>query len=395
VKARYRILALVTLAQAGASIVQQGIGALAPFFTVAFAANGAQIGFIFGALTGGSALTTALAGVAVDKYGERRIILLSGLVMGCALFAAALVPAYAWLLVWMFVAGIGYAASTPAGGRAILAWFTRDRGVAMGIRQMGVPLGGVAGALLLPLIAAHAGYRWALAAGGTLTAATALAAALWYRAPAGDVIAARTWSSAFGTLREVARDPRLIYVTLTCMVLITAQSSMLTFLSLTLVTDTKLSLATASAALAIAQVGACAGRLAWGALSDRLFGGDRVVPLMIACVLATLSAAATAALPVGAPALALSVALVLGFAAAGWNGLFSAALVEIGGMDRAGSALGVALTGLFATGIVAPPLFGALADAHGFVTAWNALAAFVLLGLVPAFCARRAMARAC
>ena len=44
-KARYRILALVTLAQAGASIVQQGVGALAPFFTVAFAANGAQIVF--------------------------------------------------------------------------------------------------------------------------------------------------------------------------------------------------------------------------------------------------------------------------------------------------------------------------------------------------------------
>jgi MFS family permease len=395
VKGRYAILALVTLAQAGASIVQQGIGALAPFFAVAFSAGGAQIGFIFGTLTAGSALTTALAGVAVDKYGERRIILVSGLTMGGALFAAAAVPAYPWLLAWMFVAGIGYAASTPAGGRAILSWFARDRGVAMGVRQMGVPLGGIAGALLLPLIATHAGYRWALVAGGALTAGTALVAALGYRAPPGDRAAALSWTAAFTALREVARDSRLIYVTLTCMVLIAAQSSMLTFLSLSLVADAKLSLALASAALALAQVGASAGRLAWGAISDRAFGGDRVVPLMIACALVTLSAAATAALPAGAPALALGVSLVLGFAAAGWNGLFSAAQVEIGGKDRAGSALGVGLTGLFSTGIVAPPLFGALADAQGFRAAWVALAAFALVGLVPATLARRAMARAC
>jgi len=267
--------------------------------------------------------------------------------------------------------------------------------MAMGIRQMGVPLGGVVGALLLPLIAAHAGYRLALVGGGAITAATAIAAALWYRAPAGDSLAARSWSGAFGALLEVARDPRLIYVTLTCMVLIVAQSSMLTFLSLTLVADTKLGLATASAALAVAQIGASVGRLAWGSLSDRVFGGDRVVPLMIACGLVTLSTAATAALPSGVPALALAVSLVLGFAAAGWNGLFSAAQVEIGGKDRAGSALGVGLTGLFATGIVAPPLFGAFADAHGYAAAWNALAAFALVGLVPAFFARRAMLRAC
>jgi hypothetical protein len=53
------------------------------------------------------------------------------------------------------------------------------------------------------------------------------------------------------------------------------------------------------------------------------------------------------------------------------------------------------LTGLFSTGIVAPPLFGALADAQGFRAAWVALAAFALVGLVPATLARRAMARAC
>jgi MFS family permease len=393
-RSRYWILALVTGSQAGASIVQQGLGSLGPALSATFNLNGAQLGLIFGMLIGGSAATTALAGAAVDAYGERRMILFTGVVMGFALLAAAAVPSYPWLLGCMLLAGIGYAASTPAGGRAILIWFTGDRGFAMGIRQMGVPVGGVIGSLLLPFLATRGGYQLALAVGGVVTLLTAIAATLWYREPPGGERVARSLRRIFRSMWEVARDPRLIYVTLTCMVLIVAQSSMLTFLALSLVADVKLSVGLAALALALAQIGASAGRLLWGAVSDKVFRGDRTTPLMIACGLVTLSAAATALLPPGGTILALGVSFVLGFAAAGWNGLHSAAQVEIGGAERAGSALGVALTGLFAAGTVAAPLFGAFADAHGFRAAWLALAGFALLGFIPASLAGRAIARA-
>jgi len=390
---RYGILALVTSAQAGAAVVQQGMGSLGPFFTSEFSLNRAQLGLIFGVLMVGCTVTALASGVAVDAFGERRMILFSGLTMGVALIAAALVHSYWWLVGWMGLAGVGYAAATPAGGRAILLWFERNRGLAMGIRQMGVPIGGFIGALILPFLAAAGGYRLALVAGAILTMTPAILTALLYRHPEGHVHAIKRLDEVARATLEVARDPRILYVTLTCMLLVTAQTNMLTFLVLTLVRDAKIDVVLAGAGLALAQVGATAGRLAWGFLSDSLFKGDRMVPLMCTSVLSALCIALVAFLPEGAIADALVVSFFLGLSASGWNGLFTAAEVEIGGPDRAGSALGIALTGVFSMGIVAPPLFGLLADARGFPAAWLAQAAFVLLALVPAVLARRAIAR--
>jgi ACS family hexuronate transporter-like MFS transporter len=391
---RYGILALVTSAQAGAAIVQQGMGSLGPFFTSEFSLNRAQLGVIFGVLMVGGTATTLASGVAVDAFGERRMILFSGVTMGIALIVSTFVHSYVWLVVWMMFAGVGYAAATPAGGRAILLWFERNRGLAMGVRQMGVPIGGFIGALLLPLLAAAGTYRLALVVGGILTMLPSIAATVLYRHPEGHVHVVKRLNEVVRATLEVARDRRIVYVTLTCMILVTAQSNMLTFFVLTLVRDAKIDIAVAGAGLALAQVGATAGRLAWGFISDSVFHGDRMVPLMCSCVLASIASASVAFLPEHAVAYALGISFVLGISGAGWNGLFTAAEVEIGGPDRAGSALGIGLTGVFAMGIVAPPLFGVLADARGFPVAWLAQAGFILLAFMPALLARRAIGRA-
>jgi MFS family permease len=390
---RYGILAIVTAAQAGASVGQQGLGSLGPFIAPALGLNAAQLGIIFGALVFGAATTTALSGLAVDALGERTMILFSGATICVALIAAASFTSYPWLVFWVGMSGVGYAASTPAGGRAILMWFARDRGLAMGIRQMGVPVGGIIGALILPALATAFNYRVALAVAGLLALVPAVAVAFLYRDPEETERRARSLRELLASMGEVARDPRLILVTLTSMVLIFGQSNMLTFFALSLVRTTQLSIALAAGALAVAQVGASAGRLMWGTISDRVFGGDRIVPLMFACLALCVASFGVALLPTGGVAQAFAFAFLLGLGGAGWNGIFSTALAEIGGPERAGSAIGVGLTGLFAAGTISPPLFGAIADAKGFPIAWTALALFSLLGLIPAAFARRAMRR--
>ena len=74
---------------------------------------------------------------------------------------------------------------------------------------------------------------------------------------------------------------------------------------------------------------------------------------------------------------------ILGVSAAGWNGLMAAALAEVGGTERAASALGLGLTAIFAASAVAPSLFGAVADHTSLPAAWAVNAAIVLLGLAP------------
>ncbi len=73
---------------------------------------------------------------------------------------------------------------------------------------------------------------------------------------------------------------------------------------------------------------------------------------------------------------------LLGLTAAGWNGLMAAALSEIGGTERAASALGLGLTAIFAASAIAPAIFGLIADRASLGWAWGAAAgvAFVALG---------------
>ena len=380
---RWRVLTLMTTAQAGASVVQQALGSLSPIFVTAFGLSKAQLGVIFTALMLGSALFVGAAGVFTDRWGERRMVLFSGMAMTCALLAATLFASYAWIVACIGVFGAGYAASTPAGGRAILAWFDRDRGFAMGIRQTGVPVGGLFGALTLPLVAHVAGYRAAFAFAAAIVAATTLIAYAGYREQRDDGAPAITLASVVRGMHALARDPRLIGVTLTCMILVSAQAAMNAFLTVTGVAVVGTSAAVAALAFACAQGAAACGRLAWGYVSDRVLRGERLIPFAAICVLAALASAALALTYFGAVAALFVAAIVLGFSAAGWNGLMAATISEIGGSERAASALGIALTAIFLASSAAPTGFGALADHTSLRVAWLATAALTVLGVAP------------
>ncbi len=382
----------MTTAQAGAAVVQQALGSLSPIFVAAFGLSKAQLGVIFTALMLGSACFVAAAGVMTDRWGERRILLFSGMTMTLALLAATLFDSYVWIVACIAVFGAGYAASTPAGGRAILAWFDRDRGFAMGIRQTGVPVGGLVGALTLPFVAHVAGYRGAFAFAAAIVAVTTAIAYAGYRELRDESAPATTLASVVRGMRGLLRDPRLIGVTLTCMALVSAQAALNAFLTVTGVVVVRMSPALAALAFACAQAAAICGRLAWGYLSDRVLDGERLIPFAIICVLAALATAALAVLHAGAVALLFAAAIVLGFSGAGWNGLMAAALAEIGGSERAASALGLALTAIFLASAVAPTAFGALADHTSLHAAWLATSVLTVLGVAPVLWLRAQLA---
>jgi MFS family permease len=253
----------------------------------------------------------------------------------------------------------------------------------MGIRQTGVPVGGLFGALTLPLVAHVAGYRGAFAFAAVIVAVTTLIAYLGYREQRDDAAPATTLGSVVRGMRALARDPRLIGVTLTCMVLVTVQSGLNAFFTVTGVAVVGTSAAVAALAFACAQGAAVCGRLAWGYLSDRVLNGERLIPFAAICVLAAAGAAAVGLMHAGTVAVLFGAAIVLGLSAAGWNGLMAATISEVGGSERAASALGITLTAIFLTSSAAPIGFGALADHTSLRVAWLATAALAVLGLAP------------
>jgi MFS family permease len=303
--------------------------------------------------------------------------------MTLALLAATLSSSYWWLVATMAVFGAGYAASTPAGGRAILAWFDRDRGLAMGIRQTGVPVGGLAGALTLPWVASYAGVRGAFVFAAVLVAVPTLIAYYGYREIRDESLPPATLASVARGMRDLVRDRRLIAVTLTCIMLVFTQSAMNAFVTVTAVVVVGTSAKLAALAFACAHAAATLGRLGWGFLSDRALHGERLVPLAAICVLAAIASAAIGLLQHGAVVPLFLASALLGFSGASWNGLFAAALAEVGGPARAASALGIALTAIFTASAVAPTFFGALADATSLRVAWGCTSALAILGVAP------------
>jgi len=394
VKEKYRVLALMTSAQAGASIVQQAIGVLAPFLIAEFALNKAQLGLLFTSLYVGSTVFTAFSGVLTDRYGERTMVAVSGGVMTCALVLSVLVPNYPWLVGCMFLFGAGYAASTPAGGRAILAWFDRDRGFAMGIRQTGVPVGGFVGALVLPLAARQfGGYRAGLIVAAVLVAVPTILACVFYRESAIDRPPASSFAEMMGGMHRLARDPRLIAVTLTCMALVVCQLAMNGFFTVTAIQVVGVTKEVAANAFAAAFVAATAARLFWGWYSDKFMREDRATLLGALCAFSALASLSVALLRPSLAILLFPSALALGFFGAGWNGVMAASLAEIGGADRAGSALGLTLTAIFGASAIGPLVFGAVADHTSLDTAWMLNAAIGILGVLPIFWLRSRLRR--
>lgn len=388
------MLAIMTLAQVGASVVQQGYGSLAPAIVRFFHINKAQFGFTMTALALGSAMTVAIAGAFVDRFGERKVTIFGGCAICVTLIVAAAVPSYPWLVCWLFVMGLSYAMLTPAGGRAILTWFQRDRGFAMSIRQMGVPVGAVFGGLLMPAIAVRYDYQVALIAGAVCALVLTAGAAAFYHDPEGHEFHTTHLRHALSGMTEIARDPRTIWFTAACTVLSGAQQVMNGFLALTATSRAHTSIGVAALVFVTAQASAIFGRLLWGRLSDLAFNGDRATPVIWICGLCVVAAAGLAAASPGALVLLFAAAVILGVGAAGWNGLFTAAMAEIGGARFAGSALGIGLTSIFFAGAFSPWIFGAFADSYGLPVAWLCLSAMSLVAVVPCIFARKAFREA-
>lgn len=393
-ESRYEVLALFTGAMVGSSLWIMSTGALMPFFSSALHVGQTQLGLILSIQLIGSVAMTSVAGLLTDRFGDKTVVFWSGAVMGSALVFASLEQNFAWLIGWLLVYGIGYAAVTPAGSHAIIFFFRKaDRGFAMGVRQSGVPIAGTLGSLLLPAIAVHFHYRGALAVAGILTLIACSITSWLYREPQ-ELHGERVSIGAMLIeMIGIARESRLILLTLTSMVLICAQFALMGFFTLTLVHRAGYPFAVAVALFTFAQLAAIVGRLSWGWMSDRFFAGSRALPLALICLLVALVTFGVGFVtPVTPVWVAAALALALGFTAEGWLGLSIIGFAEIAGEERSGSALGVGLTWTLLAAFATPTLFGALAQTLGYDIAWRALALFEVFGVIPALLASRAIA---
>ena len=365
---RWAVLAAGTAAQAAFSSVSFAIAVLAPALRDRYDLSLTEIGVVLAAEWIGLTFALLPWGFAVDRYGERWT--LAGGLAACAAFlaAAAYAPSFEWLIVLLGLAGIAGGSVQSGSGRAVMGWFSAgERGLALGIRQTAVPVGGAIAALVLPLLSSpKAGFLFV--AGFVL--AGAIAGALVLRSGTEDHLEA-------SDVESTLRDRRLWLACWGSGLYLVAQVAMMGFVVLFLHDEHGFSTGEAAAVFAVGQILAAVLRIAVGRWSDLL--GSRVRPLRwIGFAIA--GALAAVAVVSGAPSTVLVPILVVTTAASmAWNGLSFTIAAELGG-SRSGAAIGFQQTVLSAIGVAAPVAFAAAVSATSWGAAFALAAAFPLVG---------------
>ena len=133
---------------------------------VDFHANRAAVSFAFSLSNVVGALWLPGTGVLIDRFGAKRVILVSTLLFGLVLCSALWVGSSLWQL-YLFFAVLGIAMSSgPAPvpyGVVISHWFNRHRGLAMGLSMMGIGIGSVVVPMLSQRLIAIFAWRMTFA----------------------------------------------------------------------------------------------------------------------------------------------------------------------------------------------------------------------------------------
>jgi sugar phosphate permease len=263
------------------------------------------------------------------------------------------------------------ASVNAASGRAIMAWFpASELGLALGVRQTAIPIGGALGAVVLP----------ALASGGSTRAAFLfLAGSCAVGATVAAVFVRGGGENSPEDIEDIAspvRDPHMWLLGLGTGLFLVAQIGITGFVVLFLHDERHIH--RAWIVLATIYALATAARIGSGVISDRL--GRRLGPLRAIGVALAASTAAVAA-ATGAPlALLIPLFVVAGVLSMAWNGLAYAAAAEAAGTRKTGAALGFQQTLLGVVVAGAPWTIAAIAT-HSWRIAFVVTAAAPALGV--------------
>lgn len=382
---RWSVLALISVSHIVGATAQYGINTLAPFYQDELELTRAQVGLFFSAFYLAMAGASFGAGWLADRLGVRKTTLQGHLFLGVCTVAASLAPSFAWAFGSFFFAGLGYSFLNPASTKGVMAWFYRDeRATAMGIKQTGVPTGGMVAAIMAPPLVLIIGWRGALAALGIINFLFGFLFSWRWRDPRDDQDEAPSQRPGGAQVRGSLNVRSFLPASFGTATFLVGQMSLITYLPLYLKETTGFSSYWASQALALTQAGAMVGRIGWGVASDRLFGGRRKIVLILIGLIGVALLAGLSLMTERSPLyLLLPIIFLTGLCLVGYQGVSYALIGEIAGKARTGAALGIMITVNAAAATLGTPFFGYLVDRTGsYALAWQALAGAVLMGIL-------------
>ncbi|WP_313370798.1 MFS transporter [Achromobacter animicus] len=403
---RWKVLTVGVAANTAFSAVAAGLPTTAVFMRAGYRLDLDQLALALGLLGLGVALFELPWGLLTDRWGDRPVLL-----GGLGSTAAALAWMSGWVApvdgfvpsLWLLAVGLVFVGMlggsvNGASGRAVMAWFDDgERGLAMSIRQTAVPLGGGLGALLLPWLAAHAGFGAVFGVLAVMCGTAALLAACWLREP-GEPKVSYAPAPARPARGSPMTDTRVWRAAFAIGIMCGPQFAVLTFAAVFLHDALHAGIGVLTAVMVAVQLGAMAARIASGRWTDRrgnrraYLRGCALLSFALYTALAGAAWAAGAS-PTGWQVFALAVLLAAaGICASAWHGVAYTELATLAGASRAGTALGMANTCVYLVLFATPLAIAHIVATSSWPVAWLIAGSCMLaaLPLLPRAAARPA-----
>lgn len=355
---------VATAAMVVAMLAPYTVSALGPSLVSDLQLPRSAVGGLVTATFAVACVASLVAGRVVDVSGPRRGVAGLAVLVLAGLLAATLAPGYGWLLAALAVNGLALALANPSTNLLVAARVpSPKRGLAIGVKQSGVPLSAFAAGLVLPPVAAVAGWRAGMAAAAMLPAA--LLVVVWWSVPRD----APRQAGGRSTSRS-ALSPWLAGLMAFSLLLGCGLAAVNTYLPLYASQQLGLSDAAAGSVLASFGSAGLVARVVWTRLADRL------IDVTVALGWLSLAAAgATVLLALAAGSgtwLVWAGAVGVGATATAANAVSMLAVLRRGGATGHASAL-VSL-GFFGGFAVGPTACGLLADHAGWGSMWLVVA---------------------
>jgi predicted MFS family arabinose efflux permease len=365
-------------AQTLATMALFSLPAIAPAVAAALHVRGELVGVFVSVVYGVGIISALFSPGFIHRNGAVRT-LQGVLAATAAMLLLAAGGSVVWLGISAVVLGLAYGAAAPASTHLLVPQTPpRVFNMVMSLRQIGVPLGGVLGSLLLPPLLLHFGWREALLA--ELPAVLLLAALLQ--------IPRRTWDADPSPTRRLLgrgllapfallRDGPMLRLSVASFFYSGTQLCFIAFMTTHLTTVVGFDLITAGRALALYQITGAITRPIWGWIADRWLTPGHTLAVH-GFGMAASAVAAGAFGPGWSHAAVLTVAAIAGSTAGGYTGVAYAEYAHLGGARRT-EATGLGTAVMFAGVLLIPSSFGvAVAASGGYTLAYSALAVLAL-----------------
>jgi MFS family permease len=187
---RWSILAVLFLARMTMSFQFQAVAALSPLLVESYGVSIADIGVLIGLYLAPGILVAIPGGAIAARFGDKRVVCLSLIVMLIGGASMAWGPGWGWMFAGRLLSGAGGVVINIVMTKMLMDWFVgRELSTAMAIFINSWPVGIALALLSIPTIAATGGLDLAWAAVMSVIAVGLLLFLLVYR-PAGSSSAA-------------------------------------------------------------------------------------------------------------------------------------------------------------------------------------------------------------